>query len=264
MKASAGSTVRRPGAFFALVFLLTIPFWILGAATGSELLPKLPIAALAAICPMLAALILEYGRAGWHAARDLLARSYDYRRIGSLLWFAPILLLAPAIMVASYSIQWTMGQPLPPFELQIGRALVLVVMFFAGGLAEELGWSGYAIDPLQQRYGALGGALIVGAVWAVWHVIALLQAERASLWIAAWMLGTVALRVLTVWIYNNTGRSVFAAAAFHAVCNVSWQLYPIAGSAYDPRMTAPIEVLVALIVVTVWGSRTLARGHLAV
>jgi membrane protease YdiL (CAAX protease family) len=164
-------------------------------------------------------------------------------------------------MVASYLIMWAMGWPLPPFELDIGTALVLFALFFVSGVVEELGWSGYAIDPLQARYGALNGALIVGTVWAAWHLIPLLQAGRAFDWIVAWTLGTLGLRILTVWIYNNTGRSVFATAVFHAVCNLSWQLFPIAGSAYDARITGPLEALAALVVITIWGARTLSRRN---
>ena len=249
----------RPFAFFGLVFVLTVPFWLLGAASGQELLPKLPVSALAVVCPLLAAMILELRRGGAGAARALLMRSFDFARIASPRWFAPIVLLMPAIMVASYLMQWAIGQPLPPFEFSVSRALMLCTMFFASGLAEELGWSGYAIDPLQTRYGALGGALIVGIVWAAWHLVPLLQVARPLDWIAAWALGTVALRVLTVWIYNNTGRSVFAATIFHMMGNVSWQMFPTAGSAYDARVTGPIEAMVAVIVVAVWGARTLTR-----
>jgi len=250
---------RSPIAFFALVYVLTIPFWLLGSATGLELLPKLPIAALAVVCPMLAAAILEYRRAGASAVVALLKRTVDFRRIASPVWFAPILLLMPAIMLASYLGMWAMGWPLPPFELHFAQAVALLLLFFVSGVAEELGWSGYAIDPLQSRYGALNGALIIGVVWAAWHFIPLLQADRAPLWIAAWTLGTLALRVLTVWIYNNTGGSVFAASLFHAMCNLSWQLFPISGSAYDARVTGPLEALAALVVVAIWGARTLSR-----
>jgi hypothetical protein len=232
---------------------------VLGNVAAQELLPKLPISALAIVCPTLAGIILEYRRAGWTAVFALLSRALDYRRISAPIWFASIFLLMPAIMIASYLVMWAMGWPLPPFELQITRAVILFALFFVSGIAEELGWSGYATDPLQERHGALNAALVIGVVWAVWHVVPLLQAGRVATWIGAWGIGTVGLRVLTVWIYNNTSKSVFAAAVFHAVCNVSWQLFPIAGSAYDARVTGPLEALAAVTVVIVWGAETLAR-----
>ena len=62
--------------------------------------------------------------------------------------------------------------------------------------------------------------------------------------------------MLIVWLYNNTGRSVFAAILFHALSNVSSVTY---SSYYDPRITALIVAFVATIVVLVWGPRTLVR-----
>jgi hypothetical protein len=63
--------------------------------------------------------------------------------------------------------------------------------------------------------------------------------------IAWWSFWTVALRVILVWLYNNTGRSVFATALFHTTINVTWQLFPIQGSFFDPRVTGPITAFVA-------------------
>jgi uncharacterized protein len=49
---------RSPLTFFLLVFALSVPFWLMGAVTGLELLPGLPVSSLMACCPLLAALIL--------------------------------------------------------------------------------------------------------------------------------------------------------------------------------------------------------------
>jgi membrane protease YdiL (CAAX protease family) len=110
----------------------------------------------------------------------------------------------------------------------------MLAAFFVGALGEELGWSGYAIDPMQERWGALQAGILLGLVWAAWHVIALIQAHRSAAWIAWWCLGTVTMRVVIVWLYNGTGKSVFAVSLFHAIGNVSWQLFPVHGSYFDP------------------------------
>ncbi len=65
--------------------------------------------------------------------------------------------------------------------------------------------------------------------------------------------------MLYVWLYNNTGKSVFAAALFHDTLNVSWQLFPNSGSHYDPRIAGLIIAVVTAVVTVVWGPRTLAR-----
>jgi hypothetical protein len=96
-------------------------------------------------------------------------------------------------------------------------------------------------------------------VWAIWHIVPLVQLHRSFVWIAWWCLGTVAARVLIVWLYNNTGKCVFAAAVFHTMMNVSWQLFPIHGSYFDERINGVIMAFVAAVVVIIWGPRTLAR-----
>jgi hypothetical protein len=53
-----------------------------------------------------------------------------------------------------------------------------------------------------------------------------------------------------VWLYAHAGDSVFAAAVFHAMINLSWQFFPINGSFYDPRIfslvTLALGVLLAI------------------
>ena len=81
MKRPAGPTGRSPLTFFLLVFALAIPFLVIGAVTGIQLLPGLPVAALMAVCPATAALILVHRDDGAAGAKDLLRRVFDYRRI---------------------------------------------------------------------------------------------------------------------------------------------------------------------------------------
>jgi len=175
------------------------------------------------------------------------------------IWYVPIILLMPCIMVLSYAAIRLMGVPLPAPPFSVGTILALFVAFFIGALGEELGWSGYAIDPLQERFGALRGALLLGVAWAVWHYVALLEVHRSLAFIVWWSLGTVAARVIIVWLYNNTGKSVFVAALFHTMINLTWQVFPINGSYYDPRVTSLITAILAVVVVIVWGPRTVAR-----
>jgi dipeptide/tripeptide permease len=64
--------------------------------------------------------------------------------------------------------------------------------------------------------------------------------------------------VLITWLYNNTGRSIFVAAVFHASQNVSWQLFPVAGSFFDPRVWGLLSTIAAGTVVLWWGPASLA------
>ena len=244
--------------FFLLVFALSLPLWVLGAVTGLQLLPNLPVSALMSVCPLLAASLLVYGEGKIAGVTELLKRAIDYRRIQPRAWCLLILLISPAIAILTYVLMKAMALPLPIPHIPWLMALLLFPPFMILALTEEVGWLGYAIDPMQQRWNALTAAIVLGLVWVVWHVIPLMQAHRAVSWIAWWALGTVASRVLIVWIYNNTGKNVFAGALYHASSNLSWILFPNFGSNYNPRITSLLLAFAATAVTVVWGPRTLA------
>ncbi len=258
---STDARARSPLTFFLLVYALAVPFWLLGAATSYELLPGIPMAGLGIVCPTIAALILVYRENGAAGPLALLKRSFDYKRIRAKVWYLPILLLAPGVAVASYAVLRMTGTPLPIPQFPIPGALVLFLVFFVSALGEELGWSGYAIDPMQQRWGALPASILLGLGWVLFHFVPLLEVHRSLGWIGWWSLGTMAARVIMVWLFNNTGKSVFAMALFHAMSNLAWQMFPVHGSYFDPRINGLIMAIMATLVAIVWGPRTLARSR---
>lgn len=127
-------------------------------------------------------------------------------------------------------------------------APIFFVVFFVAAAGEELGWQGYAIDPMQNRWGALKASVILGLVWAIWHIFGFVQSNHTATWIVWQSLAMVPFRILIVWLYNNTGKSVFAATVFHATSNVSQFLFPNYGSHYDPFIPLLILAFTAAIV----------------
>lgn len=250
---------RSPLVFFILVFALAIPFYVLGARVERQLMPGLPIAALAFVCPALAALILVWRAEARRGVAALVRRSIAPVR--PVVWLLPVLLIMPAVMLASFEIQQLMGQRLPVPDLSLITGLTYCLLFFAAALGEELGWSAYATDPLVARFGPLGAGLVLGLVCALYHYIPLAQAHRSITWIACWSIGTVATRVIIVWLYTRTGASVLAATLFHMTINVTWQMFPIQGSFYDPRVTGPLSALAAMALIAA-GRWWPARGAL--
>jgi uncharacterized protein len=255
---------RAPLAFFALVFALSVPFWIIGAATGLQLTADLPVSSFVWICPVIAAAILVYREHGATGVVALLRRSFDYERIRDRRWYVPAVLLLPGVYLATYGVMRAMGLPLPAVHVPVLAALAWFLGYFVAGQCEELGWSGYSLDPLQARWTALGAGLLLGVVWAAFHLVPLIQANRAPAWIAWWSLATVALRVLYTWLYNNTGGSVFATVLFHATGNVA-QIGPFldfgpAGYPLEAQRIAALLLTALTVAVTlVWGPRTLSR-----
>lgn len=239
---------RRGGAgdicgFFGLVLLLSTPFWILGAVVEFEPLPGLPISALMAFTPALAAGLLVLRRRGRSGLAAFFARAFDARRIPSPAWLAAAVLIMPAVVAASFAITRPAG---PWLDASALAAPLMFAAFFVGGLGEELGWSGYATEPLAARWGALRAALVIGLFWAAWHVLPFLQGGRAWDWIAWQCAKSVAARVVMVWLFLRAGRSVFAVTVFHAMSNVSVFATAGGGVLYDPATTALLLGALAL------------------
>lgn len=256
-----------PSIFLLLVFLFSLPFWAIGPVAErflpEELPISLPISSLMAFTPAIAAVVLVRREKGSGAVKELLKRAFDYKRIKRKAWYVPILFFMPAVMVLQYGLIKAMQVPLPDPQIPVLMVPVSFVVFFIAALGEELGWQGYAIDPLQDRWNALTASVILGIIWAVWHIVPLTQMNRMPVWIAWQCMNMVVARILIVWLYNNTGQSVFATILFHAMYNVSTVLLPNYGWHYDPFVAFFILGVPAALITFLWGSKTLARYRYA-
>lgn len=248
-----------PWTFFLAVFAVSLPFWLLGELTTTQLMPGLPVSALMFLCPAFIACLFALRTGGRHVVKKLLVRSFDCRRIGSVIYLVTAVLLMPGILVGSYAIMQTMGMPMPQPEVPWSLTPVLFLLFFVAAVGEEMAWTATVLDPLQSRVSALPAALIIGVVCALWHVVPFAQAHPSASWVLGQCLFTVALRVILVWLYNNSGRSVFVVAVCHAMYNVAWQLLPNRGSSYNPWIVAAITGCVALIISLAWISNLPSR-----
>jgi membrane protease YdiL (CAAX protease family) len=246
MAETRAPTVADVGLYFGLVLALTVPLWLAGGATGIMLMPGLPLAGLSVVCPLAAALIVVLWRGGPKAAGGLLARIGDAGRVRPLAWWLAFLLIPPAVGAAAFLILRLTGSAVPDPQFPASLVLSLLATFLVAGFGEELGWTGFALEPLRGRYGVAGAGLIIGLAWAVWHYPALLQADRGLAWIGWWTLGTVSQRLIMVWLYEAAGRSLAGAVVFHATNNLAWQLFPVRGSWFDPRVHGLLMAGIAL------------------
>ncbi|MQA80714.1 MAG: CPBP family intramembrane metalloprotease [Streptosporangiales bacterium] len=253
---------RSPWAFFGLVVVLSVPLYVLNPLVHAAGMPKnMPVldAALAFV-PFAAAAILTARREGAPGIGRLLRRAVDLGRIGRKTWYLPVFLLAPGTLLASYGLMrlfgvQVAGQP----RLPLAAMLVLPLVFLVAAAGEELGWTGYATDPLQERLGALGAALVLGTVWWAWHLPSIVQSGQPPVLVALGALAAIGGRVVWVWIYHGTGRSVAAIIVVHALANVCGSFVP----SVPTGAGGPVTVVLAVTVTVLWGARTLARFRFA-
>jgi membrane protease YdiL (CAAX protease family) len=113
------------------------------------------MSALGVFCPAIAASILVYRENETASVTAPLKKAFDHRRIAAKVWYVPMIFLMPAVTVLSYGSMRMLRFPLPSPQFPIMAALAIFVVGFIGALGEELGWSGYVIDPTQERLSAV-------------------------------------------------------------------------------------------------------------
>jgi membrane protease YdiL (CAAX protease family) len=97
--------------------------------------------------------------------------------------------------------------------------VLMVTFFLKGPLTEEVAWRGFALPRLMDRMSPIGASLLLGAIWALWHLPLLVSdpsAQRPPLQFAA---SVVAMSVLFSWLYLRTDESVLLATLMHAMLN---------------------------------------------
>jgi membrane protease YdiL (CAAX protease family) len=250
-------------AFFLLAFALYVPVSIYADV---QVFPNWALINFGAFIPMLVALILVYRENGTASLIELLKRPFDFKRIKSKKWYMPIFLTIPITVLGQYGLALSQGLPVSSPYFAPGMPLIFVILFIAA-IGEELGWMGYAFEPMQERFGGLKASILLGIIWALIHIPLFTASGMSTFWIASQLVYIAATRVLFVWIYNNTGKSLFAVVVMHTLFNTVWFLFPrnedwvsLARPVfYNPTNLALITIVLATIVTFVWGSKTLAK-----
>jgi len=178
--------------------------------------------------PPIAGLLMTVLVSGTAGLRELLSRLLKWRVGGR--WYAVALLTAPILEIAVLlALSRVSPVFLPAIVTSDDKAALLasgIAIGLAGGFAEELGWTGFAIPRLLVRHSAFAIGVIVGPLWVAWHLLQMLWVGATSsetlplaLFLPLFFLSAVATltayRVLMVWVYERTG-SLLVAILMHA------------------------------------------------
>lgn len=221
---AAAESIRRHAVltYFGLVLLISYgSFALLEGPT--VLRGGIPGAAITeeALFPILVVSVAVVGLAltgvtdGWRGVRDVFARIGRWRvGVG---WYAVALLLPPAgILVVLFALRTFVSSAFTP------KLFVFGFLFGLPAILEEIGWMGFAFPQMRKRQSALAAAITLGALWGLWHAPVVDYLGSAAPHRAYWPLfflafiGIVsAMRVLIVWVYSNTGKSLLLAMVMH-------------------------------------------------
>lgn len=197
-------------AFFLLAYALT---WPLAALTGINL----GFGLLGLFGPAAAAIIVARASQGAVGVSSLLEKVRIWRV--APVWYAIAFLLPLAVSGVVSLIALAVGRatsvhlsPLSP----IGLVLFVLV------LGEELGWRGFALPRMIERFGVGRASLLLGLLWGFWHfpTFFLKGAPQAEVPIIAYVAYTTALAGAFTWIWVHTRGSVLLATLFHGAVNL--------------------------------------------
>jgi len=185
-------------------------------------------------------------------------------RVG-IRWYAISILTAPILsMIALFSL--SISSPI----FTVDNKFSILLPGIIAGLStvfEEIGWTGFAINKLRQRYSILATGLIVGSLWGAWHFL-------ASLWGSSGSSGGISLalylpvmlfsflppyRVLMVLVYDRTG-SLLVAMLMHLSLTASVRILdPLAISGapiliYNLVLAAALWIVVAIVAIAKRGN----------
>jgi membrane protease YdiL (CAAX protease family) len=219
------------GTFFALTYAVT---WTCFIAVAQRAIPaRTPLGALllllGAFAPGLVALCLTARAEGAPGVGALLGRILRWRVAAQWYLFAAGYIAAIKLVVAlghrvAIGVWPRFGDE--PWYL-ILAAIVVSTPFQAG---EELGWRGYALPRLTRRFGLARASILLGLIWAGWHLpqFFIRESDTYGQSFVVFGLQVTALSVAMAWLYAHTNGSLLLVMLMHAAVNNSKDIVPSA------------------------------------
>jgi membrane protease YdiL (CAAX protease family) len=218
--------------------------------------------------PAIAALLAAALTGGRGALRELGSRLVRWR-VGWQ-WYLVVILGPAAFSLAVAGVYTLLGgswsEAAPPALLEgplLFLPLFLLILTLTDGLGEELAWRGFALPRLLTRYNALVASLVLGVIWALWHLPLVWIEGNAMYQQPVWLLlvDITAKSVLFTWVFLHTRGSVLIAMLFHGATNL-FLVSPDVASTGD--LTLPLLAAVAkwalVVVLILVAGPTLVRG----
>lgn len=207
--------------FFAMAFLIAWGILALymfapesmvrlfGSLTGQH-----PLFYLAVYAPAIAALALVLYRHGIDGTQRFLSRLLLWRV--SIQWYILLIVVVPLVFYVSALFKEGAYDTLFPFPSVLTYLVALLLMVIKGPV-EEIGWRGLALPLLQRSLAPIWASLVLGVIWAAWHLPAfLLSGTPQSAWsLTPFFVGTVALSVIVTPLFNSSRGSILLPAFFH-------------------------------------------------
>ncbi len=224
----------KPLKFYTITFLITWFTWFLTAYLSHQeqsgtLYSLLLIPGL--LAPFGTALWLTWKNKG--LKREFFSKLFNIKRLNPST--LPLMLVVmPVVVLLSITLSLLFGLSAEQFHFSdrfsfnAGVFPVFLMLFLAASF-EELGWRGYAIESLEDRYSYFTATLIFGVLWAFWHFPLFFIKDyyqytlyQENVWYAVnFMVSVIPIAFIISWMYHLNRESILLAILFHFVINLS-------------------------------------------
>lgn len=214
-------------SFLVLTFAISLISFalmlLLPNAETPESTSGFPVWMLAIWSPNIAAIMIWLARSEF-LSNFRIAFSLPSLSFWHLLAFIPLIILVCIILIKIYNgeeIQWS------NFKMSYLIPLLLMHLFM-GPLGEELGWRGFLYPILAEKYGWLASALIVGVIWALWHLpLWFIESPQSEIPFWAFSVNVILLSISMSMIMKYSDGSILFVVMLHLIFNVSLALVSI-------------------------------------
>ena len=223
--------------YFVLCYAVSWTFW-LTASTLPAGAPRSLLFLLGTFVPGFIALGFTWRGAGRDGARALLQRLVDWN-VPARWYFFAISFMA-VIKLTAAGLHRLVAGSWPQFgaEPLLSMLAATVLSTVIGGQAgEELGWRGFALPRLASRFGLGGASVVLGILWATWHLPLFLvpAADTFGQSFPLYFLQVTALSVVIAWVCASVRWSLVPVMLLHAAVNNTKDIVP----SFDARATSP-------------------------
>jgi membrane protease YdiL (CAAX protease family) len=227
-------------------------------------LPRPLVDGLAMFSPTIGALVIAALLGGYDEIRRLLS-GFTRWKVSWVWYLAGFSLTGIPLLVAfGYILLGNQVEGPEPGLTSMVLLGGLAANLLRGPLGEEAGWRGFALPRLQQKHNALVSSIILGIIWAFWHVPFYFNPESgAQIPFAAFVPICIALAILFTWIYNNTRGSLLLTVLAHFFFNFSGGFVAGYLGLLPPMLLYAVGgggiALMTIAVVLIFGPRCLSR-----
>lgn len=228
-------------AYFLSTYLVTWSVWFAAsglAAPGNTGLfgGRGPVFLLGVFAPGLVALAFTARAEGRAGVTRLLAR-IGHWQVGAR-WYAIAIGYFAVIKLAAALVHRIMTDEWPPFgDTPVALMMMGIAISTWAQAGEEVGWRGYALPRLAQYVGLGGASLVLGVIWAVWHLPLFVLPDSGSTGqsFPVYLLHVTALSVALAFLYWKTDGSLLLVMLLHSAVNNTTGIVPAAvGGAITP------------------------------